>query len=69
MKRLMTLMLVALLSLGIASISVAQEGAAAGAQPGASQTPHHKGKKHKKKGAHKGSKKKKGAAPAAEEMK
>jgi len=56
MKRLMTFMLAALLSLGVASVSLAQEGAAGG-QPAGSDQPAAKaktksGKKHgKKKGS------------------
>lgn len=67
MKRLMTLMVVALLSLGVASISVAQEGTT-GEQPAASQTPH-KAKKHTKKHHKKGKKAAKKHTPAAEETK
>jgi len=61
MKRLMTFMLAALLSLGVASVSLAQEGAAGG-QPAGSDQPAAKaktksGKKHGKKSGKKGKKK------------
>jgi hypothetical protein len=65
MKRLLTLVLVALLSLGVASVSLAQEGGAAGGQAPAEQgakTPT----KHKKKHAKKHKKGKKKEAPADE---
>ena len=61
MKKLMTLALVALLSLGVASVSWAQEGAAggpAGGEAKASKTP----KKHKAKKKHKKGKKDDAAA-------
>lgn len=71
MKRLMTFVLAALLSLGVVSLSLAQEAAPAGGQPaagGAAQTGKatKKHKKHAKK-SHKKSKKQQ--APAAEEAK
>ena len=59
MKKLMTLALVALLSFGVASVSWAQEGAAA---PKAEKTPHHKKSKKKKKKSHKSTQE----APAGE---
>jgi hypothetical protein len=71
MKRLATLVLVALLSLGVASLSLAQEAAPAGEQPaagGAAQTGKAT-KKHKKHAKKKGKKSKKKEAPAAEEAK
>ncbi len=61
MKRLMTIVLAALLSLSIASVSLAQTGGGTG---GASETPTSHTKKHKKK-HHKKSKKKQ--TPAAGE--
>ncbi len=65
MKRLLTLVLVAMLSLGIASVSLAQEGTAGGKAPAAdagAKAP----KKHKKSGKkHKKGKKKEGAADEA----
>ena len=64
MKKLMTLALVALLSLGIASVTWAQEGAAGGQAASGEKTPkagkHHKAKKKKK------SKKSTQEAPAGE---
>jgi len=69
MKRLMTLVLVALLSLGVASISMAQEGTDTGGEAGASQAQHGKTKKHKKKHAKKAKKGKKKQTPAAAETK
>jgi hypothetical protein len=70
MKRLMTLVLVALLSLGVASISMAQEGTDTGGQAGASQAQQGKTKKHhKKKHAKKAKKGKKKQTPAAAETK
>ncbi len=54
MKRLMMVALAALFSLSIASISLAQEGGAAGGQPAgestkpAKKSKKHHGKKHKK---------------------
>jgi len=69
MKRLVTYVLLALLSLGVASVSIAQEGGA-GAAPAASETPQHgKAKKHAKKHHKKGKKSKKKAAAPAEETK
>ncbi len=68
MKRLMTFVLVALLSLGVASVSLAQEAGAAGSQAGGEAQGAKATKKHKKKHAkkHKKGKKKEGQA---EEMK
>jgi hypothetical protein len=68
MKRLMTLVLVTLLSVGVAAVSFAQE-PAAGGQAGSAETqkPAQAKKKHTKK-HHKGKKggKKAKATPAAE---
>ena len=72
MKRLMTLVLAALMSLGVASVSLAQEAAPAGGQPAAGEAPPagKATKKHAKKHAKKsGKKSKKKHAPAAEEAK
>lgn len=65
MKRLMTIVLAALLSLSIASVSLAQNEPAGGTMGGASETPHagKTKKKHKKK--HRTGKKKR--TPAAEQ--
>jgi hypothetical protein len=60
MKRLMTFVLVALLSLGVASVSLAQEGAAGG-QGSGSETHGKVEKKHKKKHGKKKGKKEKDA--------
>jgi hypothetical protein len=71
MKRLMSFVLVALLSLGVASLSLAQEGAAGG-QPGGSEMQGKPEKKHKKKHskkARKGKKDKDKEAAPAEGMK
>ena len=71
MKRLMTLVLAALLSLGVVSLSLAQEAPAAGGQPAAAGEAAQAGKatkKHTKKHAKKsGKKSKKKHAPAAAE--
>lgn len=66
MKKLMTLALVALLSLGIASVSWAQEGAPAGGQAAGGEMKAGKAeKKHKAKKKKKHKKGKKEAAPEA----
>lgn len=63
MNRLLTLALVALLSLGIASVSLAQEGGAAGGQAPAAEQGAKAPKKHKKHAKkHKKGKKKEGQA-------
>jgi len=67
MKRLMTFALAALLSLGVASVSLAQEGAAGGQPAGTEQPAKAKSKSGKKHGKKKGKSKKKGSS--AEEMK
>ena len=71
MKRLMTLVLVTLLSVGVASVGFAQQEGAAGGQAGSVETPKpaHAKKKHVKK--HKKGKKvgKKAKATPAAEMK
>jgi hypothetical protein len=71
MKRLTTLVLAALLSLGVVSLSLAQEAPAAGGQPAAAGEAAQAGKatkKPKKKHAKKSGKKhKKKEAPAAAE--
>ena len=64
MKRLMMLVLVALLSLGVASVSFAQ---APAEQAAPSTTPHAKAKKHTKKHKKSGKKGKKSKTPAAAE--
>ncbi len=73
MKRLMTLVLAALLSLGVVSLSLAQEAPPAGGQPAAGEaaqagkvtkTPK---KKHAKKSGKKHKKSKKKHTPAAAE--
>ena len=73
MKRLMTLVLAALLSLGVVSLSLAQEAAPAGGQPGAGEAAQagKATKAPKKKHAKKSGKKhkKKHAPAAAEEAK
>jgi hypothetical protein len=67
MKRLTTFLLIALLSLGVASVSMAQTGSDMGGEPGASATPHH-GKAKKQKKPRKTSKRaRKHATPGAEE--
>ena len=68
MKRLMTFVLAALLSLGVVSISLAQE-APAGGQPAAGGAPQagKATKKHTKKAKKSGKKGKKKHAPAAAE--
>ena len=69
MKRLMTYMLIALMSLGVASVTLAEEGAAGG-QPASGEMQHGKAeKKHKKKHSKKGKKDKKSKDAPAEEMK
>jgi hypothetical protein len=71
MKRLMTVVLVALLSLGVASLSLAQEDTP-GMQPGseahpAARTHKKSAKKHSKRRSKKSNKKKEGST--GEEMK
>jgi len=66
MKRLLTIALAALLSLGIASVSLAQDGAAAGGKAPAGDAGAKAPKKHKKSGKkHKKSKKQEGSADTA----
>jgi hypothetical protein len=69
MKRLMTLMLVTLLSLGVASVSIAQEGTQGGQAGSEAPAKAQKkaGKKHAKKRSKKSKKKHEGSA--GEEMK
>ena len=68
MRKLMSFVLVALLSLGIASVSLAQGGDMGSNEPGMSATPSHHGKmrSHKKHMKKKGSRAKKKATPSAQ---